>query len=278
MKQFQGRSAVLATMHGKERVIAPLLEHALGIHVILPPEFDTDVFGTFTREKARMGNQRDAARAKARAAMLRTNTDIGIASEGSFGPDPSIPFTSTNIELILFIDDNHGIEAVGQHQTYATNMASTWVQSAEEATAWARQIGFPEHGIIVRTKENGGRIIKDIQTLSHLEEVVRSLIRFPWRRYVFLETDMRAHRNPTRMQAIHAATNDLLTILKRTCPLCGTPGFSRSHQKRGAPCSLCLMPTDQVFEQWYVCRLCEHTSFETIVETVNPRYCSRCNP
>jgi ATP-binding protein involved in chromosome partitioning len=36
-------------MHGKERVISPLLAHALGLTSEVPSKFDTDRFGTFSR-------------------------------------------------------------------------------------------------------------------------------------------------------------------------------------------------------------------------------------
>jgi len=67
MKQhplFVNRVAVLATMHHKEKVIAPIIEQELGIKVIVPQDFDTDRFGTFTREVKRTGNQIEAARLK----------------------------------------------------------------------------------------------------------------------------------------------------------------------------------------------------------------------
>ncbi len=38
---FSNRVGILATMHQKEIVIAPLLEQ-LGIKVIVPPDFNTD--------------------------------------------------------------------------------------------------------------------------------------------------------------------------------------------------------------------------------------------
>lgn len=67
-----GKRAVLATMHGKERVIRPLLEGGLGLQIILPNGFDTDRFGTFSREIERTGSQLDAARAKIEAALNTT--------------------------------------------------------------------------------------------------------------------------------------------------------------------------------------------------------------
>ena len=47
--------AVLATMHGKERAIAPVLARFLGLKVEVAPGLDTDAFGTFSREAARTG-------------------------------------------------------------------------------------------------------------------------------------------------------------------------------------------------------------------------------
>jgi len=42
---------------------------------------------------------------------------------------------------------------------------------------------------------------------------------------VFIETDVRAHANPTRMKNIEKATHDLISKLNSTCPNCGAPGF-----------------------------------------------------
>ncbi len=74
---FAGRTLVLGTKHKKEKVIAPILERELGVRVIVPDNFDTDQFGTFTREIARAGNQLEAARRKATAAMDLLGADFG---------------------------------------------------------------------------------------------------------------------------------------------------------------------------------------------------------
>ncbi len=81
MSIFKGRTAVLATMHGKEKLIAPILERELGIKIILPTNFNSDQFGTFTKDIKRTGNQLEAARNKAFAAMKIMNIDLGIASD-----------------------------------------------------------------------------------------------------------------------------------------------------------------------------------------------------
>ena len=57
----------LPTLHGKQAIMAAVLEPATGCKVVHVADVDTDRFGTFTREVARTGNQLEAARAKARA-------------------------------------------------------------------------------------------------------------------------------------------------------------------------------------------------------------------
>lgn len=77
---YAGVRAVLATMHGKERVIAPLLEESLRLRVSLAAGLDTDRFGTFSREIARTGSQLEAARAKIFAAFdIDPTARVGIA-------------------------------------------------------------------------------------------------------------------------------------------------------------------------------------------------------
>ena len=63
---FINRVAVLATMHHKENVIAPLLKKQLGLEVVVPPNFNTDQFGTFTRDIKRPDTQIVTAKLKAR--------------------------------------------------------------------------------------------------------------------------------------------------------------------------------------------------------------------
>lgn len=109
---FQNRTAVLATMHKKESVISPILKEKLGISIIVPNQFYTDRFGTFTRDVVRKGSQLEAARAKLKAAMKQTDATIGIASEGIFGPHPLIPFIPYNQELVVFYDQDNDLEIV----------------------------------------------------------------------------------------------------------------------------------------------------------------------
>ncbi|MFN6941558.1 MAG: hypothetical protein ACK4OG_06120, partial [Parvibaculum sp.] len=122
----RGRRAVIATMHGKERVMAPILAGMLGLEVSVAAGIDTDRFGTFTREIARAGGQQDALRAKARAALeLDPNADFAVASKGSFGPDPVIPFMGIGRELVMIVERHSGAEVVGTARNRAQSQFAT---------------------------------------------------------------------------------------------------------------------------------------------------------
>jgi len=279
---FSGRTAVLGTMHGKEQVIAPILRRELGISVVVPCEFDSDAFGTFTRDIPRAGSQLDAARAKVRAAMSLLGADLGIASEGSFGPHPDIPFMQSNLELVLLLDTKHDLEVRGHYRTATGHLACTRVSSVNEALAAAAAIGFPGHGVVVRDTERGSSIIKkDIGTVRDLELTVSAMLSHSRHDAIFIEADLRAHRNPTRMQSIAQATEDLAKHAKRRCPACGVVGFAVVDVARGVPCEWCRTPTDSVAALVYGCVKCGNRTVEPVVKagaTVGPGLCSVCNP
>ena len=104
MELFKNRKLVIATKHKKETVIAPLLEKYLGVHCFVPNDFDTDTLGTFTGEVERKGNALETVRQKCLLAMEQTNCDLGIASEGSFGPHPTIFIAHADDEFLLLLD------------------------------------------------------------------------------------------------------------------------------------------------------------------------------
>jgi hypothetical protein len=269
-------------MHEKERVIAPLLERHLGVEIVVPAHFDSDKFGTFTREIKRAGNQLEAARAKAHAAMTSEKVDLGVSSEGSFGAHPSIPFVQSNLELVLFVDKKNGREIRGHHRTQETNMDGQYAQTVEEALDFAKKIGFPEHGIIVRKSENGCfGIHKNIRTEKALIETASKMLSEFFTKRIFVETDMRAHRNPIRMKAIEKATEDLVKNIFSLCPRCQAPGFVVIDFEKGLKCSLCGIPTDLPLNDIYHCDVCNHKEKKAVAKygkSADPQYCGYCNP
>ena len=109
---------MLATQHGKLRALAPPLARRLGL-IVEPAAIDTDAFGTFTGTTARTGTAAEAALAKARAGMAAAGLDLGLASEGSFGPHPWLPFGAGGVETLAFIDApprTHPFRCLAPHQ------------------------------------------------------------------------------------------------------------------------------------------------------------------
>ncbi|MFG9450962.1 DUF6671 family protein [Pseudomonas aeruginosa] len=107
---YAGRRIALLTQHGKEGAIASALDPALGCRVERVDGYDTDQLGTFTRDIPRAGIQIEAARKKVRIGMELSGLPLGLASEGSFGPDPMVGMFPWNVEFLVFIDGGFNSE------------------------------------------------------------------------------------------------------------------------------------------------------------------------
>ncbi|MBL6854641.1 MAG: hypothetical protein ISS15_20095 [Alphaproteobacteria bacterium] len=282
-RPYDHELAVLATMHAKERVIAPLLERALGLRVRVSNGIDTDRFGTFSRDVERTGSQLDAARAKIAAAFADTpDAQVALASEGTFGPHPYIPFLPLAREIVVLADRASGLELIGHHASPTTNFSHAVVSDVGAARAFAERAQFPEHGVIVMGVIDGQpaparALIKDIRNTEDLEYAVTKVIGMCGA--AFVETDMRAHRNPTRMRAIKRATLDLVRRFRSPCPVCAAPGFAVTERLAGLPCSWCGGPTLAIRAEVLSCSACGHR-IENLVPptTADPGQCSDCNP
>lgn len=277
---YSGRRLALLTQHGKEGVIAPVLEPAIGCRIERVDGYDTDQLGTFTREIPRAGTQIEAARRKARIGMELSGLALGLASEGAFGPDPMLGMLPWNVEVLVFIDDERGLEVVGVAQgksNHAHVLAADW----PEAEGFAQKVGFPAHHLILRPEgENDLRIRKGIASRAELEEA------FAWARsqsdngQVCLETDLRAHTNPTRQDMIRKAAEDLLAKLCSACPACGAPGFWVLDRVTGLPCAACGAPTRETRADILGCVKCDHrlTRPRADCTEADPGRCDFCNP
>lgn len=279
---FTNRIAVLASMHRKEQVIAPLIEAQLGVKLQVLSNLDTDQFGTFSRDRPRPGNQRETARAKAEAALAHSGATLAIASEGSFGPHPSLPWLPCNRELVLLWDQQYQLEVVGEALSTQTNYRQQTISNLSQALEFASQVGFPEHGLILLSNPQQpaqGKIWKGIVTETALAEAVAQACHNTASAQI--ETDMRALYNPTRMAVIAEATQNLLEILASRCPKCDWPGFAIQSVVPGLPCQLCQLPTRQTLAVVYQCQHCHHQETQPNPEGLtlaDPTYCDYCNP
>lgn len=277
---FKGRKLVIATKHKKETVIAPILEEELGVECFVPDDFDTDVLGTFSGEIERKDGPMATAKQKCLMAMEKTNCDLGIASEGSFGPHPTIFMAHADDEFLLLIDKKNDLEIIVRELSLDTNFNATTVSSFQNLVDLVKNVGFPEHAVILKIAEKEvTSAVKGIQSWELLEASYKKLSTN--NSQVVAETDMRAMYNPTRMKVIEKATQKLVEKIKSQCPNCNTPGFGVVKSKSGLPCEWCGSPTNSILSHIYQCQKCnfeQEKHFPNDKKTEDPMYCDHCNP
>lgn len=277
---FLDRKLIIATKHQKEKVVGPLLDRALGTQSVVTTDLDTDLFGTFSGERDRSDTALNTLRSKCLAGMDKLNGDLGFASEGSFGTHPDIPFVHVNEELVMLIDKKHNLELIGRHISTDTNFNGSKIYNLEEALAFSEKVGFPGHGLIVKsTKHATSTLAKGLTEKRKLIQVVENGLDIA--ESLWIETDMRACFNPTRVKAIRNATIDLIHKIESECPECSTPGFQIRSTQSGLPCSQCGFPTRSILS---VTRACLGCGFEVSESAPSgkkfedPTYCDYCNP
>lgn len=276
---FNGRVMAIATMHGKELVLAKKLEDFLGVNCIVPKGINTDMLGTFTGEIERALSPVDSARKKCQLAMRALNCDLAIASEGSFGAHPLLPFCQANEEIVLLVDEIHQIEIVGRDISSQTNFNGTTVNTLKQVYDFALQAGFPSHGLIMRPHENASiNIVKDIHSWQFLSEIFSQFMRDFGCAYI--ETDMRAMNNPTRRLIIGNALDNLIQLIKSECPKCSMPGYDTISAETGLPCKDCGYPTRSVSALKKKCKSCMYEEWISFPygEFEEPMFCEHCNP
>lgn len=274
---YAGARVALLTQHGKELVLAPALRHGVGAFVEVAGGFDTDTLGTFTREVPRLQSQLETARKKATLAIDLSGLDIGLGSEGAFVPSPW-GIGSWNVEVVMLIDARLGIEVVGTAQgpgRHAHGVART----LEELNDLARRADFPTHGLVVRPDgPEAPGAVKGIRSWTMLRRVFRTARDAASDGAAFVENDLRAHVNPTRMEMIARAGTDLATRLATPCPGCGLPGFGWSESVPGMPCSECGTATDEPRADIHACVRCPHRDEHPRQGEAPPARCPWCNP
>ena len=277
---FESRKIIIATKHQKEQVIAPLLSHELGLSCFVPDNFDTDRFGTFSGEVKRTHDALETARLKCLAACEQFQTDLAIASEGSFGMHPDLFFLSADTEILYLLDLKNSCSWHTIEISTKTNFSGAYVESQEELMMFAQAAQFPTHALILKpSQEATENLIKGIKSEKDLITAFNQLK--SKHKKVFVETDMRAMHNPTRMSVIGKATLKLIDKLKSLCPVCKSPGYSVNIVKSGLPCADCGEPTEAALWHVYTCSYCQFADTKKYPHGKmyqDPMYCQKCNP
>lgn len=277
---FSGRKLVIATKHKKEEVIAPVFSRLLNVDCVYDFTIDTDILGTFTGEVDRKDDVLTTARKKCLMALENSDCDMAIASEGSFGPHPFSGFFNADDEILLFIDRKYDLEIVVRELSVITNFKGKEIKTEKELLEFAETANFPSHGLIIRKKQDDFfHIVKGISDYAQLNKTFREFKDMYGSAYV--ETDMRAMYNPTRMEVIKSAAQKLAHKILSCCPECTTPGFGVIGTISGLPCNQCGFPTRSVLSHTYKCLKCDYSEnrkYPNGKETEEPVFCDNCNP
>jgi hypothetical protein len=276
--RYKNERVLLASKHEKERVIRPVFFDKLGCEIYTSP-FDTDQFGTFTGEIPRAKNAYETCILKAKTAAVVADCFFSVASEGSFGPHPSMPFFASDHEIMVLVDLKNNWVISEQILTPKTNYKMLTLRAETEVASFLHAVQFPSHAVTLQlndTKEVLGKGIQDVSLLNHLIKTG-----FTKGDELLLATDMRAMMNPTRMEALSLLAAKLAGRILTSCKVCGAPGFGFISTAEKLPCSLCEGPTSMHrFEIWgcVACENKEQKRRHDHLEQADPTYCNYCNP
>lgn len=282
-QDYASRTAVLTTKHGKLDQIGPALQRTLGLAVV-DVSLDTDQLGTFSGELPRTLSDLDCAVTKARLGMAERHSDLGLASEGTFGPHPDVPWLTTDHELVVLVDDRVGHVFWERVTSTDITAVSETVDAGTDLATLADRAGLPDHAVIVRplpppTSGNDFAVHKGIQSLADLESAVASVCSRSDIGKALVMTDFRAHLCPSRQAVITQAAERLGARVATCCPRCDAHGFGRVDLRRGVPCAWCGLLLAIVRAEVDGCWQCGFEIERPVgAERADPGMCSRCNP
>lgn len=278
---YAGRRIALTTRHGKQKALAMPFALGLGASLELIAA-DTDALGTFSGEVERTEDALGTCHRKALMGMEQTGLLLGLASEASFGPHPSLPLLAVGQELLVFVDRESGLTLVEQRLEWRTNYAQLLLEPGDDPAPWLRRVRFPSHGVMARPADAAaGPWQKNLGSPAALRAALAACRAADPGGRVWLETDMRAHRNPTRMRSIRKLGIALVRRLATPCPACAAPGWGLLATEPGLPCRSCGTPTELTATEVWGCQGCGHRERRTRrdgLAAADPGQCPWCNP
>lgn len=262
------------TCHDKTRLVSESLG---GLGFTLEPItiYDTDHFGTFSREVPRVGSAQDTVLAKAKLAADLGRARYGLGSEGSFGRDPHIGWMPWDYELLCLWDAERQYAVFALAGSGATNYAQGEIDSLEAAVTFMDKSQFPEHALILG-RPGEAWFCKGIRERDGLIEQLQTLL--PIQQRLWLETDMRAHLNPMRQVVIRDAAVALAKRLSSRCPACKAPGFSITRGEPGLLCEGCGISTALAATHIWECPACAYAERQPVLNKAPAAHCGYCNP
>lgn len=270
----------LTTKHDKLRLIKPAFDEYVGCE-LFEENLDTDQLGTFSGEIERVASPRETAIQKARLGMKETGLLLGIASEGSIGPDPVVPFIHSNIEHLVLVDDQNGIVISEIYRSFEITAATITASPDQDLTSFLEKADFPNHALIVRPNTQKKRsCIKGITDYERLMDAIETSSQLSPNGIVVIESDLRAMHSPSRQRNIEEVAKLLAKRVSQICPNCQIPGWGRVGYEKGLNCSECeLENPDAIRHEKLGCVKCEHEELGNVIAfALDPAQCQSCNP
>lgn len=274
---WAGEVAAIATKHDKQRQFGPPLARLVGLDVVVA-DVDTDLLGTFSGEVPRPAGPLETARRKARWALDHTGARIGLASEGSFGPHPDVPYVAIGVELAICVDELNGLEIVERVMSTNTNFQHLEVGQLPLSPTFLESTRFPSHALVVSPPGETTPMFKGLVDPGEVDHAIACCLERTGRALV--QTDMRAHLNPTRQQALAELAERLARRIATPCAVCAAPGWGIVDVETGLPCEWCAQPTPLVAYDVFGCARtgCRERRRVPRVELAPAGQCPACNP
>ena len=274
---WTGEVAAIATKHRKQRQFGPPLARLAGLDVVVA-EVDTDLLGTFSGEVPRPGSPLETVRRKAQWAIDHCGARFGLASEGSFGPHPDVPYVAVGVELAICLHGQQDLEIVERVMSIDTNFQHLEVGHLPLPPTFLESSGFPAHALVVSPPGEASPMFKGLVDRDEVDYAIACCLDRTGRALV--QTDMRAHLNPTRRRALAELAERLARRIATLCPACAAPGWGLVAVETGLPCEWCAQPTPLVAYDVFGCARtgCDERTREPRVELAPAGQCPACNP
>lgn len=276
---FSKKRFGLLTLHGKEKVIAPLLAKHLNASLTVTHAFDTDSLGMFSGEVERQLTPKECALKKAVLASELTGLALGLGSEGSFGASP-YGFGVFNQELITCYDRKNNRSVTGCYSGFSSARSQV-IETTKMLDDFL--MATPSDQALILTSTT--RLEKGIYGADNVRRILKNEFcesfnpNNNFHEAITVSYDLRAHHCPERRIHISKACENLIDRLKSICPKCKTPDFWPDKNIPGLTCCGCGAPTQCTKARVAICASCDYSQAYPAVDTfAKQEFCDYCNP
>jgi hypothetical protein len=213
--------------------------------------------------------------------MNKLGIPLGLASEGSIGPDPEVGFFTSNVEYLVFVDDAQDLVITEVFRSFDICAGNLVTEPGSEISVFLEKVDFPNHKLIV-TPNSGPRssVVKGIGSWDELENAIELNAKNSLDEKVVIQSDLRAHCSPSRQKNIKNVAALLAKRIATLCVKCQVPGWGRVDYERGVKCLGCgEIKLNAIKREILGCTKCEHRDLGDVIrEFLDPSQCDFCNP